>query len=206
MAEKFVALNSDDIIAIAKEFSDAVTDKATKKLVMEMKKRDAEVGGRGQSSMTLAQSIAAVMRATAVSIEAGIGFDDYGLYVDKGVRGAKSTYPESAKSPFKFRDKMPPTSVFSGASGWIAKKGIIDRGAVRNKTGLKGKQLSKAVQSMNKRLAYAIARSVREKGIKAYHFTDVFEKEQDKFVKAVSKVLGNKMQSVIIDEIRSLKK
>lgn len=205
MAEKFIALNSDQIIAIAKEFADSVTNKAYNKLISQMKKRDAEVGGRGLISMTLAQSIGAVVRATAVSIETGIAFDDYGLFVDKGVKGAESTYTESQKSPFKFKQKSPPISAFAGASGWIAKKGIVDRGEVRSKSGLKGKQLSKAVKSMNKRIAFVIAQSVRKKGIKAYHFTDVFDNEQEKFVREISKVLGKRMQSLIIDEVRKIK-
>ena len=38
--------------------------------------------------------------------------ENYGAFQDQGVRGSKSTYPESRTSDFKFTNKMPPSSVF----------------------------------------------------------------------------------------------
>ena len=81
--------------------------------------------------------------------------EDYGLYQDAGVRGAKSTYQSAAGSPYKYTNKMPPSSAFSQ---WAIKKGLQ---GVRNKQG----QFIK-----RKSLQYALARSIYEKGIPATKF------------------------------------
>ena len=94
--------------------------------------------------------------------------DEYGLFVDKGVKGTKSNYIENSKSPFSYKSKggkfglkgMPPPSAFDK---WSIKKGI----APRNK---KGKFEGR------KTLNFLIARSVFEKGIKAsFFFTKAFD-------------------------------
>jgi len=81
--------------------------------------------------------------------------DEYGLYQDAGVRGAKSTYQSAAGSPYKYTNKMPPSSAFSQ---WAVKKGLQ---GTRNK---KGQFVSR------KGLQYALARSIYEKGIPATKF------------------------------------
>ena len=50
--------------------------------------------------------------------------EDYGEYLDKGVKGAKSTYPESSASPFKYTTKQPPSKAFDK---WSIRKGIAPR-------------------------------------------------------------------------------
>lgn len=90
--------------------------------------------------------------------------EEYGAYQDKGVRGAESTYPESRKSPFKYRDKRPPSSVFDK---WTIKKGIAPRDE-------EGKFIKR------KSLNYLIARSIYKKGIRAtLFFTKPFERGLD---------------------------
>ena len=90
--------------------------------------------------------------------------EDYGEYLDKGVKGAKSTYPESSASPFKYTTKQPPSSVFDK---WSIRKGI----APRDK---QGKFVSR--QSLN----FLIARSIKNKGIRAtLFFTKPFERGLD---------------------------
>lgn len=98
----------------------------------------------------------------------GVTFDmlDYGAYQDEGVKGKKSTYSESSSSPFKYKDKMPPSSAFDK---WGIKKGI----APRDKS---GKFLKR------KTLNYLLAKSIYHKGIRAtMFFTKPFEKGLDKF-------------------------
>ena len=85
---------------------------------------------------------------------------DYGEYLDQGVKGAKSTYPESSQSPFRYRDKRPPASAFDK---WSVKSGI----APRDKEGKFIKRKS---------LNYIIANSIYRKGIRAtMFFTKPFE-------------------------------
>ena len=48
----------------------------------------------------------------------------YGEYLDQGVKGAKTTYPESSTSPFRYRNLRPPASVFDK---WTIKSSIAPR-------------------------------------------------------------------------------
>tara|TARA_R100001440_G_scaffold24719_1_gene40148 strand:- start:675 stop:1163 length:489 start_codon:yes stop_codon:yes gene_type:complete len=85
----------------------------------------------------------------------------YGEYLDQGVKGAKSTYPESSTSPFRYRNLRPPASVFDK---WTIKSSI----APRDK---KGRFLKR------KSLNYIIANSIFKKGIRAtMFFTKPFER------------------------------
>ena len=86
--------------------------------------------------------------------------EKYGEFLDKGVKGSKSTYPESSASPFRYRDKMPPASAFDK---WSIKSGIAPRDS-------KGKFIKR------KSLNYIIANSIFRKGIRAsLFFTKPFE-------------------------------
>ena len=88
----------------------------------------------------------------------------YGVYQDQGVKGAKSTYSESSKSPFRYTSKMPPSSVFDK---WTVKKGIAPRDE-------QGRFINR------KSLNYLIARSIYNKGIRAtMFFTKPFERGLD---------------------------
>jgi hypothetical protein len=90
--------------------------------------------------------------------------EKYGEFIDKGVKGSKSTYPESSASPFKYTNKQPPSSVFDK---WSIRKGI----APRDK---QGRFVSR--QSLN----FLIARSIKNKGIRAtLFFTKPFERGLD---------------------------
>jgi len=60
----------------------------------------------------LAQSISALpLRKEGSKWIIEIEWEEYGTYQDEGVKGAKSTYPESAGSRFSYTNKMPPTNV-----------------------------------------------------------------------------------------------
>ena len=90
--------------------------------------------------------------------------EDYGQFIDKGVKGSKSTYPESSASSFKYTTKQPPSSVFDK---WSIRKGIAPRDS-------KGRFVSR--QSLN----FLIARSIKNKGIRAtLFFTKPFERGLD---------------------------
>lgn len=87
--------------------------------------------------------------------------EDYGEYIDKGVKGAKSTYPESSASPFRYRNLKPPAEVFEK---WIKKSNIQGR----------DKKTGRFITRQS--LSYIIANSIYSKGIKAtMFFTKPFE-------------------------------
>ena len=116
---------------------------------------------KGQkASGKLYQSLGYKIQGSKVKFES----EEYGLYQDKGVRGAKSTYSESSKSPFRYTSKMPPSSVFDK---WTVKKGIAPRDE-------QGRFINR------KSLNYLIARSIYKKGIRAtMFFTKPFERGLD---------------------------
>ena len=87
--------------------------------------------------------------------------EEYGEYLDKGVKGSKSTYPESSASPFKYTTKRPPAEVFEK---WIKKSNIQGR----------DKKTGRFITRQS--LSYIIANSIYSKGIKAtMFFTKPFE-------------------------------
>ena len=87
--------------------------------------------------------------------------ENYGVFQDKGVKGAESTYAESRNSPHKYTSKMPPSSVFDK---WIKQRGI------------KGRDKKTGRFIKDKSLTYLIARSIYKKGIRAtLFFTKPFE-------------------------------
>ena len=113
-----------------------------------------------KSSGKLYQSLGYKIQGSKVKFES----EEYGVYQDRGVRGAKSTYLKSSKSPFRYTSKMPPSSVFDK---WTIKKGIAPRDA-------EGKFINR------KSLNYLIARSIYKKGIRAtMFFTKPFERGLD---------------------------
>tara|TARA_R100001440_G_scaffold32536_2_gene51219 strand:+ start:121 stop:636 length:516 start_codon:yes stop_codon:yes gene_type:complete len=98
--------------------------------------------------------------------------EDYGQFIDIGVRGSKSSYPQTAqaqtkaKEHFKFRTG-PHSSVFDK---WIKQKGI------------KGRDKKTGRFITNKSLTYLIARSIGQKGIRAtLFFTKPFQRGLDLF-------------------------
>jgi len=115
---------------------------------------------KNNASKALYNSLAYTIKGDKVSFLS----ENYGQFIDKGVKGAKSTYPESSASPFKYKTKQPPSSAFDK---WSIRKGI----APRDK---QGRFVSR--QSLN----FLIARSIYKKGIKAtLFFTKPFERGLD---------------------------
>lgn len=116
---------------------------------------------KGQkASGKLYQSLGYKIQGSKVKFES----EEYGVYQDQGVKGAKSTYSESSKSPFRYTSKMPPSRVFDK---WSIKKGIAPRDE-------QGRFINR------KSLNYLIARSIYKKGIRAtMFFTKPFERGLD---------------------------
>ena len=89
---------------------------------------------------------------------------EYGMFIDEGVHGSKSSYLETRNSRFEFsgRFKTIPTK---SIDKWVVRKGI------------KGTRDEKGRFIDRQSLKYVIAKSIYEKGIRAsMFFTKPFEK------------------------------
>ena len=112
---------------------------------------------------------------------------DYGKFVDEGVQGSKSTYPESRNSPFKFTGRyktIPPKSL----DKWVIKKGI------------KGIRDEKGRFIKRKSLQYLIARSIFTRGIKpSMFFTKPFNQSFDKLPPELQDKYGIDIENLIFE-------
>ena len=113
--------------------------------------------GTHNKSNALSRSLEYIIKGDKVSFLS----EKYGDYLDKGVKGAKSTYSESSSSPFKYTTQRPPAEVFEK---WIKKSNIQGR----------DKKTGRFITRQS--LSYIIANSIYSKGIKAtMFFTKPFE-------------------------------
>ena len=97
----------------------------------------------------------------ATGYNAEFFMEEYGAYQDMGVHGAKSSYIENRKSPFRYTTKQPPTRAFDK---WIKTRGI------------KGRDKKTGRFITDQSLKFLIARSIKNKGIRAsLFFTKPFE-------------------------------
>ena len=112
---------------------------------------------RSNATKRLYNSLEYFIQDTRVTFES----EDYGQFIDKGVRGSKSTYRESRRSPFRYKSKQPPSKTITK---WAKNRG------------LKGRDKKTGRFITNKSLSFLIARSIKEKGIRAtMFFTKPFE-------------------------------
>lgn len=112
----------------------------------------------------------------------------YGAYVDEGVRGTKSTYSESSKSPYRYR-RSSNLLGFEMATGTFAKWAKRKNFRFRDEKG-------KFKKGGYKQIGIAIALSVKKKGIKGTgFFSKSFEsgikKYENQFLDALNDDLLN---------------
>jgi len=113
------------------------------------------------TSGKLSKSLKYQLKVSKNSIDVDIRMEQYGMFQDKGVSGTKV----KRNTPYSYKSKMPPPKVFDK---WLVKKGI----APRNEKG----------QFQNRKsLAFAMARSIQQKGIKPSLFlTKAYQKNYKK--------------------------
>ena len=115
--------------------------------------------------------------------------EDYGTFVDKGVRGKTSTYPETkaALSQFQYGSgNFPKGGLTEGIKGWLEKK----RFQWRDK---KGKFMSYDT------MTYLISRSIYNKGLKAnLFFTTPFELGLQNLPKQLTDAFSLDIENAII--------
>ena len=105
--------------------------------------------------------------------------NDYGKYIDKGVKGSKIN--RAGNTPYKYTNKMPPTKVFDR---WIISKGIAprdDKGKFKSRSSLK----------------FAIARSVFLKGITPTNFFTIPTTRREKqFNNTIEKTMAQDLDNL----------
>jgi hypothetical protein len=123
------------------------------------------------ASGNLRNSIGYNLKVNPNSFELEFIMAEYGMFVNEGVQGSKSSYLESRNSRFEYsgRFKSIPTAALDK---WVIRRGIK---GVRDEKGRFIKRDS---------LKYLIAKSIYEKGIRAsLFFTKPFEKAFDNLPK-----------------------
>jgi hypothetical protein len=119
--------------------------------------------GKARGNTALGQSIRVEVVPTATGFSTQFYMLDYGEYLDKGVRGTKSNYIENSKTDYSYTTKQPPSGIIEK---WIKRKGI--KGRVDKDWKSAGNRGGQFIT--NKSLAFLIARSVKQKGIKSLSF------------------------------------
>ena len=109
--------------------------------------------------------------------------NSYGKFLDEGVKGSKSNYIENRKSKNKFRGGKKSVPV-GPIQKWCKKKGL------------------------DQKLAYAIGKSIYQKGIKASHFfTKPLEKRSGMYDKLYHKAVADDIANNFANQIaKQLKK
>jgi len=132
-------------------------------------------------SKNLYNSINYETKVNKNSFELTINMVDYGKFIDKGVKGSKSS-AKAPNSPFKYTNKMPPAKVFSD---WIVRKGFAPRN-------------DKGQFQSRKSLQFAIARSVFLTGIKTTNFlTTPFERAFKRLPEDIVEAYGLELDSLM---------
>ena len=118
----------------------------------------------------------------------GLFMQDYGDYIDKGVKGTKSNYRVNKNTPFKFRTKRPPSTALEG---WAKARNI----RLRNAKG----QFAKGKYNQ---IAYVLAKSIYEKGIRANNFFTIpFVNEYKKLPMELQDIFADDMIIEMIDSM-----
>lgn len=111
--------------------------------------------------------------------------EDYGTFMDLGVKGSKSTYPESRNSPYKYTGRFKMINPAS-LDKWLIKKSL----APRDESG-------RFIERKN--LKYMIATSIYRKGLKGSRFfTGAFEDEFKNIDNQVQEAFGLDLDDFLI--------
>ena len=111
--------------------------------------------GKQNVSNELYRSLKYKIAESKTSISVLIEMLDYGVFQDKGVRGKIASPINTKDSPFRYKDKMPPIETIS-----IGRKKEI---RLRDDKG-------RFAKGNYNTIGFLIARSIRDKGIKATFF------------------------------------
>lgn len=164
----------------------------------------AKLDAKGLQNSLLRQSIAPGEPTFEISETGGIttitvNLPDYYKYIDKGVKGAASTYPGAGTSPYQYKTKWPNRKMANSIAKWITSKGVsiydskAKQASVRSIKDKSRRQAS--ISKLRERRSYQIASSVKQKGIRpTMFFTDTIESGIfETFAEKLAKLLGREL-------------
>ena len=128
----------------------------------------------------------------------GFSMDDYGMFVDKGVKGKTSSL-KAPNSPFKFGSGTGKKGgLTEGIKKWVRQRGFQFRS---KEEGSKGRFLS------YDSTAYLITRSIFHKGIKpSLFFTKPFEAGYKKYIDVdLLKAFGQDVETMVDYNLKDIK-
>ena len=124
---------------------------------------------KSKGSNKLLNSLDKKINVSTNSFELKFLMEEYGLFQDQGVKGTKSNYIVNKKSPFSYKQSSKIMG-FEYHTGTFAKWAKLNNIRLRDKKG-------RFKKGNYKSIGFVIARSVKEKGVKAsFFFTKPFEK------------------------------
>ena len=121
--------------------------------------------------------------------------NNYGAFLDKGVKGTKSNYIENKNTPFSYKTKQPPSGIIEK---WIKRKGL--KGRVDKNWKSAGNRGGQFIS--NKSFAFLVARSIKQKGIKSISF---FQRPLELGMKKFGKDLLGAITTDITDSLSTTK-
>ena len=157
--------------------------------------------GKHNVDKKLYDSLKFEVKESQTGVETMINMLGYGKFLDKGVRGADAYYADgnTSGSPYSFKSssKIPPVQTLAD---WAKKKNI----RLRNDKG----QFAKGNYNT---IGFLIARSIRDKGIKATMFLTrsyqlSLERYTDKAVYALAQDIGEEIKNNAIQSQKNKNK
>jgi hypothetical protein len=131
-----------------------------------------------QSNLIKSNSIASGVLSDSLSVSSPVKIGNtvrvdvtmayYGRFVNEGVNGVK----KSRGSKFKFKYANPGRKMVAAIRGWQRRGGLSVRTVVKSRTGVIGKQEGKNKRISEMAAAYAIAKSIKMRGLKKTGFMD----------------------------------
>lgn len=116
---------------------------------------------------------------------------DYAKFVDQGVQGINQGVSKNKTSPYKFRISNPSPAMVKSLEKWLKEKNVtaiitVPKGIVAKKVEAKS-------------LAYALGKSIKQRGINATYFKKkTVEKLKDQFRADVIKAVGEDIKINIL--------
>lgn len=125
--------------------------------------------------------------------------NDYAFFVDKGVSGTQQKYP----SPFSFKNEGVSPNFNKSLRKWITKRGIQLESRYSKTRNLTKQQRAKKQIDEKTKMAYAIGRSIKRKGLKPTLFITeaVTQQALDSMASGLANAIGSSISITLANNI-----